>query len=66
MMPSALFTAFNFADERFLMLRHRVNGHADSSMPIGNGEERSRVSDLSEAKKILDIFQSYGHNEVDT
>ena len=36
------------------------------AMTIGNGEEQSRVSDLSEAKKILDIFHSYGHNEVDT
>lgn len=36
------------------------------AMTIGNGAEQSRVSDLSEAKKILDIFQSYGHNEVDT
>ncbi|KAK4695495.1 aflatoxin B1 aldehyde reductase, partial [Lecanoromycetidae sp. Uapishka_2] len=36
------------------------------AMTIGNGQEQSRVSDLSEAGKILDIFQSYGHNEVDT
>ena len=36
------------------------------AMTIGNGEEQSCVSDLSEARKILDIFQSYGHNEVDT
>ena len=36
------------------------------AMTIGNGEEQSRVSDLSEAKEILDVFQSYGHNEVDT
>lgn len=35
-------------------------------MTIGNGAEQSRVSDLDEAKQILDIFQSYGHNEVDT
>jgi aflatoxin B1 aldehyde reductase len=35
-------------------------------MTIGNGQEQSRVSDLSEAGKILDIFQSYGHNEIDT
>ena len=36
------------------------------AMTIGNGAEQSRVSDLSEAKKILYIFQSYGHNELDT
>ena len=36
------------------------------AMTIGNGPEQSRVSDLSEAKQILDIFQSFGHNEVDT
>ncbi len=36
------------------------------AMTIGNGREQSRTSDLDEAKQILDIFQSYGHNEVDT
>jgi len=36
------------------------------AMTIGNGAEQSRVSDLGEAKEILDIFQSHGHNEVDT
>lgn len=36
------------------------------AMTIGNGEEQSRVSDLDEVKKILDVFQSHGHNEVDT
>lgn len=30
------------------------------------GAEQSRVHDLSTAKAILDIFQSHGHNEVDT
>ncbi|MCJ1299638.1 hypothetical protein MMC08_002430 [Hypocenomyce scalaris] len=36
------------------------------AMTIGNGAEQSRVTDLDEAKQILDIFQSHGHNEVDT
>ena len=36
------------------------------AMTIGNGAGQSRVSELDEAKKILDIFQSFGHNEVDT
>ena len=36
------------------------------AMTIGNGAEQSRVSDLKEAAKILDVFQSHGHNEVDT
>ena len=36
------------------------------AMTIGNGEEQSHVNDLSKAKKIFDIFQSYGHNKVDT
>ncbi|MCJ1279183.1 hypothetical protein MMC21_007007 [Puttea exsequens] len=36
------------------------------AMTIGNGVEQSRVSDLTEADKILDMFQSHGHNEVDT
>ena len=33
---------------------------------FGNHAEHSRVTDLSEAGQILDIFQSFGHNEVDT
>ena len=36
------------------------------AMTIGNGAEQSRVSSLSETQKILDIFQSHGHNEIDT
>ena len=36
------------------------------AMTIGNGAEQSRVSDLGEVNEILDIFQSYGHNEIDT
>lgn len=36
------------------------------AMTIGNGQEQSRVSDIFEAGKIIDIFQSYGHNEIDT
>lgn len=37
-----------------------------SAMTIGNGDEQSLMSDLDEAKQILDIFQSRGHSEVDT
>lgn len=36
------------------------------AMTIGNGAEQSRVSSLSETQKILDIFQSHEHNEIDT
>ena len=36
------------------------------AMTIGNGPEQSRVTDIKEAEKILDIFQSHGHNEIDT
>lgn len=36
------------------------------AMIIGNGREQSLVTDLSEAGKILDVFQFNGHNEVDT
>lgn len=36
------------------------------AMTIGNGPEQSRTSDIDEAAQILDIFQSYGHNEIDT
>lgn len=30
------------------------------------GEEQVRTSDLNDCAAILDTFQSYGHNEVDT
>lgn len=36
------------------------------ALTIGNGQEQSKVSDLSDAGKIIDIFQSYGHDEIDT
>lgn len=36
------------------------------AMTLGNGAEQSRVSDLEDCKKILDIFQAHGHNEIDT
>ena len=36
------------------------------AMTIGNGVEQSRVRDIHEAEQLLDIFQSHGHNEVDT
>ena len=36
------------------------------AMIIGHRREQSLVTDLSETGKTLDIFQSYGHNEVDT
>ena len=36
------------------------------AMTIGNGADQSRVSDLGEASKIVDIFQSFGHHEIDT
>ena len=36
------------------------------AMTIGNAPEQSRVKDLKETEKILDIFQSHGHNEIDT
>lgn len=36
------------------------------AMTIGNGAEQSRVSDIREAAKIIDIFQSHGHKEIDT
>lgn len=36
------------------------------AMTLGNGAEQSRVSNLEECKKILDIFQSHGYDEVDT
>ena len=36
------------------------------AMTVGNGAEQSRTSDIKEVEKILDIFQSHGHNEVDT
>ena len=36
------------------------------AMTIGNGPEQSRISDVGEAAKIVDIFQSHGHNEIDT
>ena len=36
-------------------------------MTIGNpGLEGVRVSDLSEVDRMLDVFQSHGHNEIDT
>lgn len=30
------------------------------------GKDMVRVHDLKEAQKILDIFKSHGHNELDT
>ncbi|KAH0530814.1 hypothetical protein TsFJ059_005397 [Trichoderma semiorbis] len=36
------------------------------AMTIGNGKEQSRVTDLGEAEKLLDIFQSHGYNKIDT
>lgn len=36
------------------------------AMTIGNGAEQSRVTDISEARKIIDIFRCHGHNEIDT
>jgi aflatoxin B1 aldehyde reductase len=36
------------------------------AMTIGNGAEQSRTTDINEAAAILDIFQSHGHNEIDT
>ena len=36
------------------------------AMTFGNGAEQSRTSDINEASEILDVFQSHGHNEIDT
>lgn len=38
------------------------------AMTIGNGAElgQARVTDINEAAKIIDVFQSHGHNEIDT
>ncbi|MCJ1449191.1 MAG: hypothetical protein MMC23_009710 [Stictis urceolatum] len=36
------------------------------AMTIGNGAEQSRVSSLTEAGAILDVFTRHGHTEVDT
>lgn len=38
------------------------------AMTIGNGKElgQARVTDITEAEKIINIFQSHGHNEIDT
>lgn len=37
------------------------------TMTFGNeGAEQSRVHDLKDCQKILDIFQSHGHDELDT
>ena len=37
------------------------------AMTFGDaGEEQVRVTDLKDGGEILDIFQKYGHNEVDT
>ena len=36
-------------------------------MTIGKeGVEQARVHSLEETKAILDVFQKYGHNEIDT
>ncbi|KAL9113881.1 MAG: hypothetical protein Q9227_002015 [Pyrenula ochraceoflavens] len=36
------------------------------AMTIGNGAEQSRISDIGEVNKVLDLLQSHGHNEIDT
>lgn len=30
------------------------------------GTQQSRVTKLEDCKKILDVFQAHGHNEIDT
>jgi aflatoxin B1 aldehyde reductase len=35
-------------------------------IPTTPGVEQVRTSDLGQAAKILDVFQKYGHNEIDT
>jgi len=35
-------------------------------MTFGTGVEQSRSSDLETCRQILDVFQSHGHNEIDT
>eukprot|EP01112_Ceratiomyxa_fruticulosa_P015279 TRINITY_DN4469_c0_g1_i1.p1 TRINITY_DN4469_c0_g1~~TRINITY_DN4469_c0_g1_i1.p1 ORF type:complete len:337 (-),score=74.63 TRINITY_DN4469_c0_g1_i1:53-1063(-) len=36
------------------------------AMTFGNGAEQSRVRDLDTCAQILDVFQKFGHNEIDT
>lgn len=65
-------TAQSSAAQRLDQLRNMTGPTSNVKVVFGamtfgaKGERQTRVHDLEDCSKILDIFQGHGHNEIDT